>query len=75
MRKEYDLALKHGLIVLPIGGTGSISAELANDLLVKDGAVTGARREALKALAKPVSDLIGLIEPIVALVRNLKEGK
>lgn len=33
MRTEFDLAIQHGLFVLPIGGTGSIAEALAADVL------------------------------------------
>jgi Sir2- and TIR-associating SLOG family/SIR2-like domain len=76
MKQEYDIALKHGLVVLPIGATGSISEHLAKELLAtSSGALSGANRDALEAISKPVTDLMTLVDPIVDLVRNLKEGK
>jgi hypothetical protein len=76
MKQEFEIALKHGLAVLPIGATGSISEQLAKELLATDGnALTGGTHEALEALSKPVADLMTLIDPIVDLVRKLRAGE
>jgi hypothetical protein len=75
IRQEYDIALEQGLVVLPIGATGSISEQLATQLLSSPpDTLSPATRDALKSFSKPVNDLMTLINPIVELIRKLKEG-
>jgi Sir2- and TIR-associating SLOG family len=76
MRREFEIAADKGLILLPIGATGSISADLAREFLSKGGDPHGDEvNKALAALVKPVDDLMSLVEPIASLVRRLKEGR
>ncbi len=75
MKQEFEIALKQGLVVLPIGATGSISEQLANELLSRPpDNLSPELLDALKGLSKPVNDLMTLIGPIVELIRKLKQG-
>jgi hypothetical protein len=76
MRREFEIAADNGLILLPIGATGSISADLAGEFLSKGGDPRNDEvKKALATLVKPVDDLMSLVEPIASLVRRLKEGR
>ncbi|BCJ92160.1 hypothetical protein IZ6_28950 [Terrihabitans soli] len=77
MLEEFEISVSQGAVVLPIGGTGSVAANLASRVLsdpkkfpgLNDSAV-----EALKVLEKNPDDLDELIEPIVKLVGELQGG-
>ncbi|OPY99235.1 hypothetical protein A5906_26260 [Bradyrhizobium sacchari] len=74
MRREFEIAQEKGLVLLPIGATGSIAKQLADDLLARTtpGGVDPAE---LSALASPVTDLMTLVTPIVETIGKIREGK
>lgn len=76
VEREFEIAREHGLVVLPIGATGSMASVLASRALADPDVylseLDGTQRAQLAELAKPVADLATLIEPIMALVRGLK---
>ena len=79
MRREFEIAQEKGLVVLPIGATGSMAGELAREALADpDRLLPGLDadgRAALDALSKPVGELETLVEPITRLVASLRPGR
>lgn len=78
MAREYEVARELGLVVLPIGATGSQAASLAADALAAADehlpALDQAAREALKELAQPVDHLTDLVDPILRLLDSLRRS-
>lgn len=79
VRREFGIAREHGLVLLPIGATGSMAGELAAealaapDVLLPD--LDADARATLARLAEPTDDLATLVEPIARLVQTLKAGQ
>jgi hypothetical protein len=78
MRREFEIARALGTVVLPIGATGSVAAELASVVLAAPGNLlreADARSVALLAeLASPTTNLMSLVDPIIELVCRIKSG-
>ncbi|WP_271623410.1 SIR2 family protein [Bradyrhizobium sp. CCBAU 11430] len=74
MRRKFEIAQEKGLVLLPIGATGSIAKQLADDLLAST-TPGGVDPAALSALASPVTDLMTLVTPIVETIGKIREGK
>jgi hypothetical protein len=78
MIREFEIARNQGVLVLPIGATGSAAKVLA-DQVISDfdkflpGLDAGDRKK-LSELAKHTDDLGSLIAPIMELIRKL-QGK
>lgn len=79
MRQEFEIGLKEGVILVPVGATGSMASKLAAEVLgglevyAKD--LDGDAIDGLKALAEPTSDLSVLVDPVVKLVGLIQRGK
>lgn len=71
MRKEFDIAVEHGLKLLPVGATGYVAEALWNE--VKDS-YTEALREPFLALGDSTLSDEQLIDKIVSIIRVLKRG-
>ena len=74
MRREFEIAKNRNLVVLPIGATGSICEQLVGEVFA-DEALDATTRDALKSMSTPTADLMSLIDPIIKLVKKLREGK
>lgn len=72
MTAEFDIAHDLGLVLLPIGGTGSAAAELAARTFADPNrfaaGLSAQMMEALRALATPIPDLDAAIDPLVTLI-------
>jgi phosphoribosyl-ATP pyrophosphohydrolase len=78
MEQEFEIAREHGLVVIPVGGTGSTAKTLAERVLAAPdehlGALADKLRPEIAALMDEVVDLDALVEPIARLVAELKQG-
>ena len=75
MMKEFDIARGKGLVILPIGATGSTSRELAMTTLRNPELQRGLSESAVEILGKlaePVEDLDQLLEPILSLLSEVR---
>lgn len=76
VRREFEIAVEQGLVVLPIGATGSQSAELAALVLGRpDRFAPELSQEELRLLqdlSKPRDNLNTLIEPVLGLIKKLQ---
>jgi len=73
MVSEFEIAAKHGLVLLPVGGTGSAARTLADQLLKNPKqypTVPSNLLEKIEKLSTPVNSLCELIQPIVEAVRE-----
>ncbi|WP_230483948.1 SIR2 family protein [Sphingomonas sp. Leaf21] len=79
MVREWEIALQHGLTLVPIGATGSTARDLAAQALADpDRLLAGldqGQRDIVARLAEPVADLAELIEPIARLIADLRGGR
>jgi hypothetical protein len=79
MVREWEIALEHGLTVIPVGATGSTAHQLAERALADPNRLLAGldrdQRDVTARLAKPVDDLTELIEPIIRLVADLRSGR
>lgn len=78
MHREFEIAQEKGVVLLPIGATGSTAQLLATTVLADPNKYlplldVEARTE-LAAMASHREDLMSLIDPIVKLVRKLRGG-
>lgn len=72
MVSEFEIAVRQGLIVLPIGATGSTAQMLAQRLLADPSAyptVSAAMLPVIQKLAEPVDDLNQLFQPLQDLLQ------
>ncbi|GAA0334802.1 SIR2 family protein [Sphingomonas oligophenolica] len=75
IRREFEIAREHALVVLPIGATGAMARTLWQevegnpDLFMPELDAEG--RALLKKLGTPTGDLMTLVEPVVALTKRL----
>ncbi len=78
MRSEFEIARELGTVVLPIGATGSVAAELASDVLAAPGNllrdIDSGSVAILTELARPTENLLSLVDPIIKLVCRVKSG-
>lgn len=75
--REFDIAVEQGLIVLPIGATGSAAAALATKSMQEpDRYLIGLDQDArseLGALSAEYDKLNSLIEPLLRLIQKLQK--
>lgn len=72
MVSEFEIAAKNGLVLLPIGATGSTASDLAHRLFSDPASfpsVSEAILDGLRGVADPVQNLDTLIQPILDLVK------
>lgn len=72
MVSEFEIAAQHGLVLLPVGATGSTAGALAKRILGDPTSYPSVPSELLSLIEKlnhPVSSLDELLQPIVDLVR------
>lgn len=76
MVREFEIACEAGLTLLPIGGTGSVAAKIADRALGEPSSylqgMTPEALELLTQLSKPADDLMTLLDPITKLLRLVK---
>jgi hypothetical protein len=75
MIKEFEIARSRRVVVLPVGGTQSVSATLFNKVLEDEELQFGISPKALKILksiADPVDDLDRLLEPVLSLLEEVR---
>ena len=78
MRKEFEIAKKLGVAVVPIGATGSISKELAEETLLQYEAIRSLPDDILaklKALMEPVGKLDQLVGPIMDILDQFRDNQ
>lgn len=73
VRKEFEIAKTQNVATLPVGGTGSMAAELSAEMLADSANVSPALAESLKTLQTPVDDLHTLLEPTIHAIRVLAD--
>lgn len=72
MVSEFEIAAENGLVLLPIGATGSVAKKLAERLIANPceyPSVPEHLLQDLSALVEPVDNLNELLQPILKLVR------
>ncbi len=72
MVSEFEIAAEHGLVLLPVGATGSTAGALAKRILEDPTSYPSVPSELLPLIEKlndPVTSLDELLQPIVDLVR------
>ncbi|WP_458323923.1 hypothetical protein [Roseobacter sp. A03A-229] len=73
MVSEFEIAAENGLVLLPVGATGSTAAELANSVLAAPDDYPSIPSELIPLIAElnePVANLNELLQPLVELVRK-----
>ncbi len=76
MVSEFEIAAQHGLVLLPVGATGSTAGALAKRILGDPTSYPSVPSELLPLIEKlnhPVSSLDELLQPIVNLVRTTEK--
>ena len=72
------MAQERGIVVLPIGATGSVAREIADQLLADQQrleAQLGTEGvKLLQSLSQPTDNLASLVPKIIELVRKLRAG-
>ncbi|WEJ56763.1 SIR2 family protein [Devosia sp. FJ2-5-3] len=71
VRKEFDIARAQGVATVPVGATGSISHDLAAEMLQDPSSMSPALLGAVTALNQPVDDLNQLLQPTIDAVKAL----
>ena len=78
MRREFEIACHHNLVVIPVGATGSMAAELAAEALADADSMLDSLdaegRASLAALSELATDLDALVQPITNMVAKLRVG-
>lgn len=78
MIEEFEIARERGLLVLPIGATGSTAQKLweivSGDMETYLGQLNNEQRAMLADLARPTGDLMTLVGPIITLLKSLGVG-
>jgi hypothetical protein len=78
VRREFQMAHERGIVVIPIGATGSVAREIAEQLFAdqqKLEAQLGAEgAKLLQSLSEPTDDLASLVPKIIELIRKLRAG-
>lgn len=72
MVSEFEIAAENGLVLLPIGATGSVAKKLAERLIANPSEYPSVPEHlihALGELVEPVDNLNELLQPILDLVR------
>ncbi len=73
MCSEFEIAAENGLVLLPVGATGSTAADLANRVLAAPEDYPSIPPDLIPLIAKlnePVESLNELLQPLVKLVRQ-----
>ncbi|GAA3099733.1 SIR2 family protein [Rhizobium viscosum] len=73
MEREFEIAKELGLVVVPVGATGSTAETLAAK--ITDADFESEHLDQFRNLQKSTDDLLTLIDPIVELVTAIREGK
>ena len=71
MRKEFEIAQGQGVATVPVGATGSMALELADELLGKAETLSPVLRKAVEVLRQSVTDLNNLLQPTLDAVKAL----
>lgn len=79
MEREWEIARELGLVVLPVGATGSTARSLAELALAEPhtylAELDAKQREVIVSLSEGADNLSKLIDPIVKLAVNLRLGQ
>lgn len=71
VRKEFEIAQGQGVATVPVGATGSMALELADELLGKAETLSPVLRKAVEVLRQSVTDLNNLLQPTLDAVKAL----
>jgi hypothetical protein len=78
MEKEWDIAGELNLVLIPVGGTGSMASSLAERALAEPNIylsdLNHKQREIIESFNKNTDNLNDLIDPIVKLAVDLRLG-
>lgn len=78
MLREFEIAREMGLAVIPVGATGAAAKQLAERVLsdpalyIPELGPEGA--SAISAMLEGADDLDSLLDPLMALIRKLRQG-
>jgi hypothetical protein len=76
VRREFEIALQHGLVPVPIGGTGGMSARLHAEVLGQWAQIFPQHSEQIRphfeALNATQDKLLGYVQPVLEIIRILQ---
>jgi hypothetical protein len=78
MEREWEIARELGLVVIPVGATGSTARDLANRALADPdellAPLSSDDRALVAKLNEDTADLSSLVKPVADLVHRLRQG-